>query len=638
MSRLKNLSSNTDAERPSARLALPVAVIEHAFGKPLIERLKTGQLPATAILLQVPSDGWCEVLESCLARGQDKVEVQSFKAGRRGSGGTSNTALLSELGSGTSTIAITATPESVPVDYRALVDQFIEINQLDVVVVRTVIRKLTGQTPRGLQQSDLIGVGIHECVAAIGASASASDCVSRLQRIRQRKSAPVDLAHVPLLNALPLIAPVRQWTDMLLADLKRLDAGTIAPSAIRFATLEGPPGTGKTHLVASIAKSSGWRLHKTSVQDWFNAGDGHLGAVTKACAAFIDNLLAEDRSIGFIDELQSIPDRSRLEARGRDWWMPVVDGILMQIDRVRHAQKKVLLIGACNHYDLLDPALIRPGRLETRITVAPPSTDKEARDLVRFYVGGRLKPAEIESVANLTIGKTPAEIEALVRKAEALSRAGDRELSLADLTNALVPDDGLDAGQRYALALHESAHVVIALRLGLKVRSVTIIPTGTAAGLTELEATSLAPSLVEIENRVAAQLAGRAADELLGNGADAGASGDLAISTLLLIDARQNWGLFDQLSSRDGAAKLAPAFDGSEMEKWLETQLWRLMDRARRLVTENEHAIRLLATELVAKRVLQAPAIEKVLARADELPKPCEPPIEVQDKDPSKPL
>lgn len=358
---LKNSRSSSE-DRPSAAKALPDAIITQAFGKDLLARLgDTGASSGLALILKVPSESWCDSLKKYLDRHFPHVETQCFgRTHRSGSAKADPEALLVMLGNGSSTIAISATPEdSIDLPYHAIVDTVIEIDSLDAKVVRRVIRQVTGERPKGLAQSHLVGISLHEAMAAIGSGGTAGECVARIQRIHERKSAPADLSHIPSLDRLPLVGAIREWTDIVISDLARVDAGAIGASGIRFATLEGPPGTGKSLLAAAVAKSSGWRLHKTTVQEWFNAGDGHLGAVTKACASFIDSLLAEDRSIGFIDELQSIPDRAKLDARGRDWWMPVVDGILVQIDRVRQSGKKVMLLGACNHYHMLDAALVR---------------------------------------------------------------------------------------------------------------------------------------------------------------------------------------------------------------------------------------------------------------------------------------
>ncbi|WP_127145420.1 AAA family ATPase [Pelagibacterium montanilacus] len=621
--------SSSTPERIDAASALPLAIIEHAFGKVLLGTLALGASPALALVVKVPSEPWCEPIGRWLEQFLDRVEVQTFTSGRRAAARAASDSLLSALGRGLSAIAVSAAPEStVSQDYHAAVDRYIEIDALQASVVRSVIAKVTGERAKDLKQSDLVGINIRQALAAIGAGGTATNCVSRLRRIRRRKAAPADLGTVPTLSKMPLVQPVREWVDALVEDIARLDAGRIGSGSIRFAALEGPPGTGKTMLAAALGKSVGWRFVQTSVQDWFNAGDGHLGAVTKACASFIDTLLEEDRAIGFIDELQSIPDRGRLEARGRDWWTPVVDGILIQIDRVRRSDKKVLLLGACNHYNLLDPALVRAGRLETRISVRPPSNVKEATQVVRFYLADKLSPKDIDAVANLAVGSTPAEIEALSHKAEAAARRDARNLELKDIIDILVPDAAGDPQQVLNLALHEAAHAVIAHVLGTPVHSVTIIPKGAAAGTTRVAVKSQSPTASEIEDAVVIFLAGRAADEVLGNGADAGAASDLAIASELLIDAREKWGLYGRLTASKLISGGRAEPDGPTLAVWLEQQLARLMARARQMVETNTPAVRALAHALVDRKTVHSEDVEAIITagwhidRGNPSPKP----------------
>ncbi|GHA19115.1 hypothetical protein GCM10007989_13240 [Devosia pacifica] len=611
-----NTANEDPSDRPRAAIALPVAIAQHALGKDILGVIDDPRLPAMALIIKVPSDSWCDPLERALDRMLKTVEVHSYKRGRRSSSRKDEFDLLGSLGSGLSTIAISATPEdTIGTEYHAVADRVIEITKLDVKVVRKVIRQVTGGSSGKLTQADLVGIGLHEAVAAIGAGGSATDCIARLARIRARKSAPADLSHIATLEALPLVAPVRDWADKLAADLARVDTGQLPQSALRFSTMEGPPGTGKTVLAASIAKSSGWTFHRTSIQDWFNAGDGHLGAVTKACAEFIDRLLSEDRAIGFIDELQSIPNRGALDARGRDWWMPVVDGILVQIDRVRQSGKKILLLGACNHYDMLDPALIRPGRLETRVSVLPPSTVEEAVSVLRFYLGDRFSLGEIETVGNLAIGASPAFIESTVRQAEGIARQHERDMTVLDLVSIFAPEETKDAEDTLHLALHEAAHAVIAYRLGVGVTSVTIVQLASKAGVTVTESASGNPLREDIENLITIGLAGRAADELLGKGPDAGSAHDLAAATSLLVSARESWGLYGKLSVTSQIPS-ANAASRADLHEWVENQLSRLMQRAREMVTENEMAIRALASELVKRRVLRGAAITETIESA----------------------
>src|SRR5690606_11304801 len=110
----------------------------------------------------------------------------------------------------------------------------------------------------------------------------------------------------------------------------------------------------------------------------------------------------------------ALPDRAALDARGRDWWVPIITLVLTEIDRLRLSGKRVLLLGATNYYERMDDALVRPGRMQQRIRVHAPETTKETTDLFRFYLGSDLDEANVVAMAELVSGATPAMVEGWV--------------------------------------------------------------------------------------------------------------------------------------------------------------------------------------------------------------------------------
>lgn len=586
-------------ERKSAGSILPQLIVRNAIGKKILARIADIKTPAVCVIIIVPSRTWLGIVTQGLDWCAPGALVQEIRSGRLSRIGEKIADLLEALGDGRSVIAVTPEPELMARDLLAAVDHVIEIERLEVGLVRKAITMVTGQRVRGLDQSDVDGIDPVAIMAAIRNCNKAREAVERIRQLRTHLSAPQISDAVPGLEQLPLVGEVRDWADGMAHDLEAVARGSLPISAIRYGVLEGPPGTGKSLLAEALAKSSGWHFHGSSIGDWFNSGDGHLGDVTRAATAFIDTLLASENTIGLLDELQSIPNRATLQTKAREWWIPVVDNLLIQIDRARKSGRKVLLLGACNHFELLDAALIRGGRLETRISVRPPNTLEEAREVLNFYCGTRLPSEALDAIANLTVGLAPANIESGVRQAEGLARRDGRELSIEDLQTAFGLDIPLEVEALWPIALHEAAHAVVGMKLGGEVVSASILPSGGSKGAVAVDWGDEPTTRERLEASIKVGLAGRAADELLGLGASAGAGTDLAHATRLLMGGRYELGLYDRLAVSTGHGT-------GHDDQWLEDQMRRLMGEVRHLVRENRHVIEQLAEVLIAKKLLRA--------------------------------
>lgn len=585
------------ADRPAAGNVLPKYIVGAAMPKAIVRKIADLQTPAVGVIVTAPSQSWLPIIVHGLGELAPNAVVEEIKSGKLARAKDKNLNLLDALGDGRSVIAITAEPELISRDLRAAVDLTIEIESLKVAPVRRAIREVTSQRVFGLTQVDVQGLDPLLVMAAIRDCKKARDAVERIRALHARLVAPEISSKVPAIDQLPLVGDVRTWADGVCADLDAVAAGILPISAVRYAVLEGPPGTGKTLLAESLAKSAGWQFHSSSVGAWFNTGEGNLGDVTRAATEFVDTLLASDKALGLLDELQSIPDRATLQKRGRDWWIPVVDNILIQIDRVRKSGKHVLLLGACNHYQLLDAALVRGGRLETRVTVSPPNNPEEARQVLAFYCGNRLSDRDLDTLGNLMVGIAPANIEAGVRRAEALARRGGRDLAIADMLAGFGLDTPIDPELLWSVAIHEAAHAVVSVKLGAKVISATILPGAGSRGSVNVDWGDDPTTRPALEAMVMVGLAGRAADEVIGRGASGEAGSDLLKASALLVSGRYEMGLYDRLGV-SGAA-------GDEDHHWLEDQLARLMSETRELVIHHRAEIERLAKALMAKKTLR---------------------------------
>jgi cell division protease FtsH len=493
----------------------------------------------------------------------------------------------------------------------ASADLVLKIPHLDLALLRRLIRKVTGASARGLTR-ELTELPLPVVLAAIRPGRTPRQCITSLERALLRGSLENRVSpSVPRIESLPLTKPIRDWTDDTLADLAAVKSGQLAPERLTYGVLEGPPGTGKTLIAKSLGASAGWSFVDSSVGSWFATGDGYLGGVVQNLKAFIDRTLASAPAIGFLDELDALPDRAGLDSRSREWWTPVVTMFLTEIDRVRRAGRPVLLLGASNYYARLDAALVRSGRLQQQISVLPPDTEAEALDLLNYFAGKRFERPALARIARLAIGATPAKVEAVYNDAVRLARHNGRDLSLTDLIDALTPRDTRRPDDVRAIAIHEIGHAIVAERLGHEVKSVSIVPDGITGGVTEMGSPSIVFTNDLVRELVLIALAGRAADIVAGTGPNAGAEADLANATNLLVAAYRHQGLGPSLVSHQSFAHLAPP---PALLAEIDAELSGLLQKAIDIVTADRTALVELTERLVNERILTGEDIASALS------------------------
>jgi hypothetical protein len=475
-------------------------------------------------------------------------------------------------------------------------------------LLRKVIRRTTGGIARGVTQA-MADLELSIILAAIRPDLSARQCVANLDRaVGRMVSEPK--SDGPLLSDLPLTKTVRTWSDQVLADLEAVKKGQLPPGDLAYGMLEGPPGTGKTLIGECLARTAGWNFVPTSVGAWFAQSDGALGGVSKSCRSFIDELLTAEPAIGFLDEMDALPDRATVDNRAREWWTTIITLCLTEIDRVKKSGKKVMLLGATNYFSRLDAALVRPGRLAQRVSVLPPESEEEVVALLGYYLRDDIAVTRLHTIARLARGATPALVEGWVKAARAEARAHDRTLDLSDIITQMVPAYTRSPADNYAVALHEIGHAIVALQLGHSVETVSIIPSATSEGETH---TVKPTTLVTHEHRVTIILAGRAADIVLGNGPNAGAEGDLAMATQTLLAGYECQGLGEYLAHGPVLGR-----GRADTRDRVETTLKRLLERAVSIIDANREQVLMLADHLVTARVMSGGDVDAVLAQHGE--------------------
>lgn len=582
-----------------------------------LKTIKTGAVRAalasavpTVVLITTPTGSWTRALAAEIERSYANASTIVVMERKKDGNEWVVSMMLENFADGDHVVICSPDPAALlPPMILAAADARLVLPFASASLLRHAIRALTGEVARGLRDADVAGLDMTALTMALRPGSSAADCVRRLRQLSGKRaeagSVETRSAH-PLLEDLPLPTDLAAWAQDTVDQLKLVASGAALPATLRYGVLEGPPGTGKTLVAGAIARSAGWQLVTTSIGDWFTTSDGHLGGVNKACAAFFDALQKGDCVVGFLDEIDALPDRATLEPRDRQWWTTVITHVLNQVDRLRASGRPVLLLAATNYVTRIDSALLR--RMEGRITVRAPQTEEEVLAIFVHYLRGEIDPSALSAIIRFTLGATPASIESFVRAARSRARSQGRGLMLEDILWAVVPEETRSAEEVKAVAVHEAGHATVAEVLGIGVKSVSVLANGVSGGVTQ---TMPLPSFLnrdELEDLVTVYLAGRAADVVVGNkGPHSGAAIDLEMATMVLTRGICEWGLYDTLIHAD--------CDTEEVFDLVQKGLKRLLTRAVRLVTLHRTGVVALAEALVTQSLLTGEQVAAVLAK-----------------------
>lgn len=594
-------SSRENAASALANLALDAALTRKS-------RVILKRHPSLSIV-KVPDRDWIAIIAATIKR-MDQAPVVRTAGERLRQGGVHHrvgeedlTYLLQDK----SVLYISPDPDTVLHEaVLAAADVTITIPTMTPALLCKLIRRVTGKIARGVT-AGMTELALPVILGVVRPDRSARECVASLERALARQVEP-KRSLAPLLHELPLTAAIRNWSDQVLADLAAVGTGALQPDQMVFGLFEGPPGTGKTLIAESLARTAGWTFVPTSIGAWFASGDGALGGVSKNLKNFMDEVLVNEPAIGFMDELDALPNRATMDNRGRDWWTPLINLFLTEIDRVRRSGRKVLLLGATNYYDRLDSALIRPGRLQQRISVLPPHTEAEVVAVLRYYLKADLADVDLSRFGRIGRDASPAMMEGWIKEARSLARSLNRPLEPSDVLEQMVPRDDRSLADIRSVAIHEMGHAAVAHRLGQAVESVSIIADADSEGRTWTRLASRAPTWEHVLDIVCLTLGGRAADVVLGDGPTAGAEGDLASATAMLLSAHERQGL-------RGSLVFAPALGVRPSGTFvaINTELRRQLQRAMAIVETDRDIVLQLAERLIVEKVLSGDDVMRTL-------------------------
>lgn len=573
--------------------------------------------PARLILIRTEDETAAQLLDRYLGGLERAPVVEAYTEAHKSGGrleprGRDDLAMLER---GKTVVLISQDPERVLVpEAVAGADAVISVPNPNLTAVRKTIRAVTGGVARGLGWPDLEGLSLQDLRTAIRPGLTARECVNNLRRTALLRSEPPESTAVIPLEKLAMTKPVAEWALATLGAMRQVADGSLDGAALRFACLMGPPGTGKTTVAASLAASAGWRFVGTSVGEWFASSDGNLGGVVRAARRFFDELaLSNTPVVGLIDEIESLPNRAAMDPSDAQWWTPVVTFVLTEIDKLRKSGRSILLLGATNHFQRLDAALVRPGRLEKHVSVLPPDLD-DRRAMFANMLGDRIDAGGIATLARLAVLATPARIESWCKSAIAVAEAENRPLELRDMIDLVAPQNGRSAETDRAVALHEAGHAVVAFDLGMPVAEISILGLGEVGGWVSTKpAEGGLMTRAMMERSAIVMLAGRAADTILGSGAHAGAAADIEAVNTLLRTAMLDLGLYGSLADARNSDLRNWQGDGVSLWTAISAELARLYDGAAEIVRRRRGDIVRLVEVLLVERVVTGDRLAEII-------------------------
>lgn len=401
--------------------------------------------------------------------------------------------------------------------------------------------------------------------------------------------------------------------------------------------LVGPPGTGKTLMARATAGEAGAPFFSINGSEFIQMFVG-VGATR------VRDLFKTAREsapcIVFIDEIDAVGRvRGAGVGGGHDEREQTLNQILSEMDGFQQGET-VIVLAATNRVDVLDPALLRPGRFDRHVTVDLPAKDGR---LGILKVHTRKVPmtddVDLDGLAKSTIGFSGAELAKLVN--EAAIRAARENKNVVDMsdfryaqdivTMGAPRDEQMDLDQKKLTAWHEAGHAVLAwAQEGVDpVHKVSIVPRGRMLGVTQLipenEINNLSES--KLKARIVMTMGGRAAEKMIFNEYSAGAQGDISQATRIARRMVASWGMSDVIGPVEFRQSEEHPFLGKEMHSYrefseettrlIDMEVQRIIKDAERtaidLLTRYQDRLQSLVDALLEEEDLEREAVEKIL-------------------------
>ena len=426
-----------------------------------------------------------------------------------------------------------------------------------------------------------------------------------------------------------------------LKDPKRFTAlGARIPAGV---LLEGPPGTGKTLLAKAVAGEAGVPFYSMSGSEFVEM---FVGVGASRVRDLFENAKKNAPAIIFIDEIDAVGGkRGAGMGGGHDEREQTLNQLLVEMDGFE-GNEGVIVIAATNRSDVLDPALLRPGRFDRQILVGNP--DVKGREAI-LRVHSRNKKfgsdVDLKVIAQQTPGFSGADLENLLNESALIAARFNRKFIAAEdvdeahdrvIAGPAKVDTVISEKQRRTIAFHEAGHTIVGMVLSDAriVHKVTIVPRGRAGGYAIMlpREDSFIVTKVELYEQIVGLLGGRVAEEVVFNSQSTGASYDFQQATQIARSMVTEYGMSELLGpiQYEGNAKVfigrdygqRPAYSEQvayEIDKEVRSIIEKARDEAHEIINQHRDKLNIIAEKLLEIETLDKRQI-KALFDTGEMP------------------
>ncbi|HEY6789786.1 MAG TPA: ATP-dependent zinc metalloprotease FtsH [Trebonia sp.] len=438
------------------------------------------------------------------------------------------------------------------------------------------------------------------------------------------------------------IEELQEIKDFLQNPAKFQAIGAKIPKGV---LLYGPPGTGKTLLARAVAGEAGVPFYSISGSDFVEM---FVGVGASRVRDLFEQAKANAPAIVFVDEIDAVGrHRGAGLGGGHDEREQTLNQMLVELDGF-DTKGGVIVIAATNRPDILDPALLRPGRFDRQIVVAQPDLSGR-KGILRVHARGKpIGPdADLDIIARRTPGFTGADLANVINEAALLTaRTNGKQIAMAALEEAIDrvlagPERKsvlLSESERKLIAYHEGGHALVghAMANADPVHKVTIIPRGRALGYTQALPTEdkFLTTRAEMQDQLAMLLGGRTAEEFIFHEPTSGAANDIDKATQIARNMVTEYGMSERLGARKFGSGDAEPFLGmaqshsrdysEEISSAIDEEIRRLIeaahDEAWEVLVEYRDVLDNLVLRLLEKETLSRKEVVEVFATVQKRP------------------